>query len=72
MSEWPEQIPIDGAIPAGREAEDALRFLAQPGIWIHPERHPTNRADDVAVPPDHGTESIWTVVDPSSPWLMAR
>jgi hypothetical protein len=55
MSEWPEQIPIDGAIPAGREAEDALRFLAQPGIWIHPERHPTNRADDVAVPPDHGT-----------------
>src|ERR1700691_1302978 len=49
MSEEPEQIRIDRAVPVDRDAEDALRFLALPGIWIHPARHPEDLVSFFAV-----------------------
>jgi hypothetical protein len=55
MPECPEQIWIDGAIPVDGDAEDALRFLALPGIWIHPARHAEDLVSFLPVPRHRAT-----------------
>jgi hypothetical protein len=60
MPECPEQTGVDGAEPVDRDAEDTLRFLALPGIGIHPARHPEHLVSFLAV--------IGHVGHPSGAW----
>jgi hypothetical protein len=70
-----EQILIDGAVPVDRDAEDALRFLALPGIGIRIARHPEDRVSFLPVTRHRATSLLPGLAWPSlryTPHSMTR
>jgi hypothetical protein len=58
MSDRAQPTPVDRAKPVNRDAQNALRLLALPGMWIGPAGYSEDRISFLPVI-RHGAASLW-------------